>query len=140
MEWFELLSNEDLKPKVEVTGSGDRLSIKIGRTIVDQLGWAPGPARLQFAEERGRTFVRIVRDDTADWHIQSAGKGGGLTIDAVQLAPSVAFECTMCVCDVERSGSIIISLPIGYALASQDMLKRRKAGKASTTKSSFVAA
>ena len=140
MEWQDLISNDDLKPKVEVTGAVDRLSIKIGRALSEQLGWTPGPARLQFAEHEGRSYVRLVPDIEADWQLQSAGKGGGLTLEAVQLAPSTEFPTAMCTCDSGSDGSVIVRLPAEYRIGAHEMVKRRKTAKASVPKSTTAAA
>lgn len=140
MDWQDLLSNDDLKPKVEVTGAIDRLSIRIGRSLSEELGWTPGTARLQFAEHEGRSFVRIAPDPGADWQLDSAGKGGGLTVHSIQLAPSKAFSAAMCTCDTGSDGAVIVRLPEEYKIAALNMVKRRKPAKSGVHRSNTAPA
>ncbi|ADU15411.1 hypothetical protein [Asticcacaulis excentricus] len=127
MEWFDLLSNEDLKPKVEVAGNADGLTVRLGKTLCDKMNWKEGAVRVQYAESAGRAFARVLRDPTADWALQSAGKGGGLLLRCRQLAPQAAFTGQMCSIDSESSGALVVSLPHDYALANGSMRKPRRA-------------
>ncbi|MDC7684423.1 hypothetical protein PQU92_14140 [Asticcacaulis sp. BYS171W] len=126
MDWLDLVSNEDLKPKVEVTGLLDRIVIRFGKPLVDKLGWRVATAKIQFAETTGRARIRIVPDSEADWQLASAGKGGGLILDAVQLAPATAFGAVQCVCEICDDGGAVINLPAGFRLSKGEMIKRRR--------------
>ncbi|MFP1132880.1 hypothetical protein [Asticcacaulis sp. W401b] len=126
MDWLELVSNEDLKPKVEVTGLVDRLVIRFGKSVSDRLKWRVASARVQYADAAGRSLIRVLPDAGADWQLTSAGKGGGLVVEAVQLAPDTVFEAVQCVCDICEDGSAVITLPIGYRVAKGEMIKKRR--------------
>lgn len=129
MDWQDVRSNTELKPKVEVTGRADALWVKIPKDIVDTLQWSPGAARVQFADTGGGAHIRLSRDAQADWQLRSAGKGGGLLFSARQLAPQSPFEAEACPCDIDEDRALIVALPSGFALENPAMIKRRKGGK-----------
>lgn len=136
MDWQDVRSNTELKPKVEVTGTADALLVKIPKDIVDTLRWSPGTARVQFADTGGGAHIRLSRDEQADWQLRSAGKGGGLLFDARQLTPQSPFEAEACPCDIDESCALVVALPRGFVLENPGMIKRRKGAKSASAATS----